>query len=571
MTGAAPGGGGSSPHLTPDLRDRTIRWIAEDPSPADRAELQAVLASAMAGVPAAVVDLQERMRAPLTFGTAGLRGPLRAGPAGMNLAVVRRAAAGIAAYLRANGDRDAVVIVGYDGRHRSAEFAADAAGVFAAAGFSVLLAPGPLPTPITAFGVRHLHAAAGLQVTASHNPPQDNGLKVYLTHGAQLVSPQDSRIEAAIAAARPARSIDADGVPAPWPDDLVQAYLDRVASLARSTPAQAAGVRVAITPMHGVGGETAVKALHLAGFTDVHVVAEQSAPDGDFPTVPFPNPEEHGATDLLLALADRVGAGIAVALDPDADRCALGIPRPEGGWRMLTGDETGSLLGDQVLRTLDRAQHPDPLVATTIVSAELLSVIAASHGARYDETLTGFKWIVRAGDGDGTGLVFGYEEALGLCVDPDRVRDKDGISAAVLACDLLAGLRATGQGVQDRLDELAGTHGLYVTGQYAVRVSDLTQISDAMRRLRRSAPATLLGEPVTEVTDLLPRTDGLRLRTARARVVIRPSGTEPKLKCYLQLTAPVPDGADLAALRASAAAEMATLTAEVAGAVGLQG
>ena len=290
--------------LTPALRDRTIRWIADDPSAVDRAELQAVLANAMAGVPTAVAELQDRMQAPLTFGTAGLRGPLRAGPAGMNLAVVRRAAAGIGAYLVGQGQRGQTVIVGYDGRHRSAEFAADAAGVLAAAGFSVLLAPAALPTPVTAFAVRQLGAAAGIQVTASHNPPQDNGLKVYLTQGAQLVSPQDTQVESAIAAARPAHSIDADGRPTPWPADLLQSYLDRAGSLARSTPGQAAGIRVAITPMHGVGGETAVKALHLAGFTDVHVVPEQAAPDGDFPTVPFPNPEEHGATDLLLALAE---------------------------------------------------------------------------------------------------------------------------------------------------------------------------------------------------------------------------------------------------------------------------
>jgi len=559
---------GSDRTLTPALRDATIRWIADDPSPDDRAELQRVLANAMAGVPDAVADLQDRMRAPLTFGTAGLRGPLRAGPAGMNLAVVRRAAAGIADHLIAGGSRGRQVVVGFDARHRSAEFAADVAGVLAAAGFSVLLAPGPLPTPITAFAVRHLGAVAGLQVTASHNPPQDNGLKVYLDQGAQLVGPEDVRIERAIAATRPARSIDADGHPLPWPDELVQAYLDRVGSLAESTAAAASAVRVAITPMHGVGGESAVKALHLAGFTDVHVVSEQSAPDGDFPTVPFPNPEEHGATDLLLQLAERVDAGIAIALDPDADRCALGVPRPGGGWRMLTGDESGALLGDHVLRSLNRVEHPDPLVATTIVSAELLGRIAASHDARYDETLTGFKWIVRAGDGAGTGLVFGYEEALGLCVDPGQVRDKDGISAAVLACDLLAGLAATGAGLQDRLDELARAHGLFVTGQHSVRVSDLTQIADAMARLRRSAPDTLLGAPVDEVTDLLPLTDGIRLRTADVRVVIRPSGTEPKLKAYLQLTTAVPDGADLNELKAQARTRMSTLSDEIAAAIG---
>ncbi|MET0866073.1 MAG: phospho-sugar mutase [Nakamurella sp.] len=557
----------SPPRLTPVLRDATMRWIADDPSAADRAELQAVLAQAMAGVPAAVTDLQDRMSAPLAFGTAGLRGPLRAGPAGLNLAVVRRAAAGIAAYLRGQGQHGRTVVIGYDGRHRSAELAADAAGVVAAAGFSVLLATGPLPTPITAFAVRQLDAAAGLQVTASHNPPQDNGLKVYLAQGAQLVEPEDGRIEAAIAAARPARSIDADGAVNEWPDEIVQGYLDRAGSLARSA-APRSSVRLAITPMHGVGGETAVKALHLAGFTDVHVVEQQARPDGDFPTVPFPNPEEPGAADLLLALAERVEATIAVALDPDADRCAVGVPLPGGGWRMLSGDETGALIGDHLLRTLDRALHPDPLVATTIVSGELLKTIAAAYGARYDETLTGFKWIVRSGNGAGGGLVFGYEEALGLCVDPDRVRDKDGISAAVVAADLVSGLQSTGQTLLDRLDELARSHGLVVTGQLSLRVADLRLIADAMVRLRQRPPTSLLGDPVSEVTDLLPRTDGIRLRTTRVRVVIRPSGTEPKLKCYLQVTAPVPGGADLAELRASAAADIEALTTEVGQLIG---
>jgi phosphomannomutase len=566
MTNAAD----PTPRLTPALRDQAMHWIADDPSSADRRELQTVLAQAMAGVPNAVSDLSDRMSAPLAFGTAGLRGPLRAGPAGLNLAVVRRAAAGIASYLRDIRQQGGVVIVGYDGRHRSAEFAADTAGVLAAAGFSVLLAPGPLPTPITAFAVRQLGAAAGIQVTASHNPPQDNGLKVYLAQGAQLVSPEDSRIEAAIAAARPARSIEADGAVTTWPTDMVQGYLDRVGSLARSAAPKSA-VRLAITPMHGVGGETAVKALHLAGFTDVHVVELQARPDADFPTVPFPNPEERGATDLLLALAEKVDGTFAVALDPDADRCALGVPLPGGGWRMLSGDETGALIGDHLLRTLDRTRHPDPLVATTIVSGELLQLIAKAHEARYAETLTGYNWIVRAGDGAGTGLVYGYEEALGLCVDPDRVRDKDGISAAVVAADLVATLQAAGQTLLDRLDELAREHGLVVTGQLSLRVDDLSQIGRAMARLRSSPPTTLLAEPVTEVTDLQPTTDALRLRTARVRVVVRPSGTEPKLKCYLQVTAPVPAGADLAGLRATTAAEISALTTEIGELIGLTG
>jgi phosphomannomutase len=550
------------------LRDAALRWIADDPSPADRTEFQRLVAAAMGGRPGATEEVAERMSGPLTFGTAGLRGPLRAGPSGMNLAVVRRAAAGIAAHLRANGGPGRVVVVGHDARHRSREFAEDAAKTLAAAGFRVLLAPGPLPTPITAFAVRHLDAAAGLQVTASHNPPRDNGLKVYLQAGAQIVAPTDAAIEAAIAAVGPAISVDAAGSPLPWPDDLVPAYLSRAASLARG-PART--LRVAATPMHGVGGETLVHALALAGFTDVHVVGAQAAPDADFPTVSFPNPEEPGATDLLLTLASEVGADLAIANDPDADRCALGIPTSDGAWRMLRGDETGVLLGDHVLRTLDRTVHPDPLVATTIVSSSMLRAVAAAHGARYDETLTGFKWIVRAGDGAGTGLVFGYEEALGVCVDPDAVRDKDGISAAVVAVDLAATLMASGQTIADRLDELARIHGLYATDQLSVRVDDLTEITAAMKRLRATRPTTLLGDPVHTTEDLLPRTDAVILRTDRSRVVVRPSGTEPKLKCYLEVIAPIVETRDLAEARAHATRDLAELHTEIAAVLGVSG
>ncbi len=554
--------------LTSAARTAAVRWIADDPSPADRAELQKVLASAMSGDPDAVADLADRMSAPLAFGTAGLRGPLRAGPAGMNLAVVRRAAAGIAAYLTANGGTGRIVVIGHDARRRSAEFAADAAAVLAAAGFTALLAPGPLPTPITAFAVRHLDAAAGLQVTASHNPPQDNGLKVYLQAGAQIVAPTDAAIEAAIEAAGRAIAVPVTGIPQPWPDALVPAYLERVASLPSGVNRN---LCIAATPMHGVGGDTLVKALFQAGFSQVHIVADQAVPDPDFPTVAFPNPEEPGATDHLLALAEQVGADLAIANDPDADRCALGVPLPGGGWRMLRGDETGVLLGDRVLASLDRVAHPDPLVATTIVSSSLLKSIAAARGARYDETLTGFKWIVRAGDGAGTGLVYGYEEALGHCVDPDYVRDKDGISAAVLACDLAAELKAAGRTLLDALDDLARAHGLHQTDQLSVRVADPAVIAAAMARLRAGMPATLLGDPITEGADLLPKTDAVVLRTARSRVVVRPSGTEPKLKCYLELVTPVAGPDDLAAAREAGNSDLAGLRAEVAGLLGLTG
>jgi phosphomannomutase len=553
-----------------ELRRAAIDWIAGDPCEPDRDELQAVLAQAMAGNDDASADLAARMGAPLTFGTAGLRGPLRAGPAGMNLAVVRRAAAGLASYLAASGQAGGTVVVGHDARHRSAEFAADAAGVLAAAGFTVLLAPGPLPTPVTAFAVRRLNAAAALQVTASHNPPNDNGLKVYLAGGAQIVPPADAEIEAAIAAAPAAVAIDASGTPGPWPAELLPDYVARVGALPRGT---ARTLRIAATPMHGVGGETLTAALATAGFTNVTLVAEQADPDPDFSTVAFPNPEEPGATDLLLALAARIGADIAIAVDPDADRCAAGIPvdpaNPGGAWRMLRGDETGALLGERVLATLDRTAHPDPLVATTIVSSELLKHIAKAHGARYDETLTGFKWIVRAGDGDGTGMVYGYEEALGHCVDPDVVRDKDGISASTLMCDLAATLKESGRSLADALDDLAREHGLHLTDQLSMRVQDVSIIARALARLRSAPPAELADESVTEVVDVLPRTDAIVLRTEHRRVVVRPSGTEPKLKCYLEVVAQVPDGADMTRIRAAAAADLARLRADMAAVLGL--
>ncbi len=548
-------------------RTAALRWIADDPHVGDRSEFQQLVGRALGTEPAAVAEVLDRL-APLTFGTAGLRGPLRAGPGGMNLAVVRRVAAGLATHLSRDGLRG-TVIVGFDGRHRSAEFAADAAGVLAAAGFTALLAPAALPTPVTAYAVRALAAVAGIQITASHNPPQDNGIKVYLAGGAQLVSPADREIEAAIAAAPPAVSIDASGHAADWPADLVADYVAVVA--AAGGPVPPVPVRIVATSLHGVGGDTLLRALAAAGFHDVHVVAAQSAPDGDFPTVAFPNPEEPGATDLLLGLAESIGADLAVANDPDADRLAIGARFPDG-WRMLTGDETGCLLGDFVLGRLDRAVDGAPLAATTIVSSTLLRAIAAAHEVRFAETLTGFKWIVRAGDGAGTGLVYGYEEALGVCVQPDLVRDKDGISAAVVAAKTVATLRAAGRDIPAALDDLARRFGLHVTDQLSFRVADLTMIGDAMRRLRTSPPATLLGEPVIESMDLLPTTDALVHRTGRLRVVVRPSGTEPKLKCYLEIVVDVDTdsrAADLAARRAAARVELDRLRAELTALLGL--
>ena len=548
--------------LRPALRDAALRWIADDPDPATREELQRVLAAAMVGDAPALADLADRMSAPLRFGTAGLRGPVRAGPAGMNVAVVRRATAGLAAWLDASvraagaggAEGERLIVVGRDARHGSEAFAAAAARVLAGAGFDVAELPGPLPTPVLAFAVQHLGAVAGVQITASHNPPTDNGYKVYLgaavapdAPGAQLVAPADTEIEAAIDAAPPAA--DVPTALGTRTVDVSEEYLERVGRLPRGT---ARTLRVALTPMHGVGGQTAVHALRRAGFTDVHVVASQAAPDPAFPTVAFPNPEEPGATDALLALAAEVGADLAVALDPDADRCALGVPLPGGAgprWRILTGDETGLLLGDHLLR----AAGPDPLVATTVVSSSMLRAVAAARGARYAETLTGFKWIVRAGPG----LVFGYEEALGYCVDPGGVRDKDGIAAAVVACDLAAGLRAAGETLLDRLDELARTHGVHLTEGLSVHLDPAA---------RDAVVARLAAAPPAGWAAARSAPDVLVLRRPQERVVVRPSGTEPKLKAYLETVEP--PGPDLSSARARAAGRLAALRAEVSALLG---
>lgn len=535
--------------LTPALRDATFRWIADDPSAATREELQGVLARALGGDPAALEDLQDRMAGPLTFGTAGLRGPVRAGTNGMNVATVVRATAGLATWLNSSGSGSSgagrgVVFVGRDARHGSEEFAVAAAEVMAGAGFDVRMLPGPLPTPVLAFLVRAHGAVAGIQITASHNPPADNGYKLYLAGGSQIVPPSDREIERAIETVPAAVSVPRTPSYTTVSDAEVDAYLERVAQLPTG---QARSLRIALTPMHGVGGAFAVEALRRAGFTDVHVVRSQAVPDPDFPTVVFPNPEEPGASDELLALAASVDADLAIALDPDADRCALGV-KDGDTWRMLRGDETGVLLGSLVLSTTESA---DPLVATTIVSSSLLKSIAAAHGARYAETLTGFKWLARAGEG----LVFAYEEALGNCVDPAHVADKDGISAAVVAADLAAGLKASGRTLLDALDQLAIDHGLHLTDQISLRYTDLSLIGATMARLRATPPEGFTSE------DLLPEADVLRWTADGVRVIVRPSGTEPKLKAYLEVVEPVTDGLESA--RASGRARLTELRERV--------
>jgi phosphomannomutase len=496
-------------------------WIADDVDPAAAAELQALLDT---GDDA---ELADRFAAPLEFGTAGLRGPLRAGPNGMNRTVVCRAAAGLAAWLVDQGLRGAPVVVGFDARYGSHNFARDSAAIFAAAGFDARLMPRVLPTPVLAFAVQHLNAAAGVMVTASHNPPQDNGYKVYTADGAQIVPPTDREIEAAIEAVPSAKAIplNGDGVTV-LGEDIVIAYVDAIAGLVEGGPRE---LRIVHTAMHGVGTRTVRAVLDRAGFADVTPVPQQAQPDPDFPTVAFPNPEEPGALDLALALARERNADIVIANDPDADRCAVAVPTDaDGGWRMLRGDEVGVLLADWLLSLGVRGTY-----ATTIVSSSMLGALAAKHGVGYAETLTGFKWISRAAPD----LVFGYEEALGYAVAPDLVRDKDGVSAALRVAELAARLKADGSTLLARLDELAAEYGRYATDQVSVRVDDLSIIDDTMRRLRATPPATLLDQAVA-VEDLLPATDGLRWRWPGGRVVVRPSGTEPKLKAYLEVVEP---------------------------------
>jgi phosphomannomutase len=497
------------------------QWIAHDPDPVTAAELAACDPH----------ELSARFARPLTFGTAGLRGPMRGGPDAMNLAVVLRATWAVATVLTGRGLAGATVIVGRDARHGSTAFAAAAAEVLAAAGFSVIRFPDPVPTPVVAFAVRHTGAAAGIQITASHNPPGDNGYKVYLGGGTQIVAPTDREIETAMAAAPFADDIARTAVE-PADTALVDRYIERAAKVRRSS----GSVRVALTALHGVGGAVAVETLRRAGFDDVHIVEAQFAPDPDFPTVALPNPEEPGATDALLALAGDVDADVAIALDPDADRCAVGIPT-RTGWRMLSGDETGWLLGDFILSHVDTPETS--VVASTVVSSRMLAAIAAHWGARHVETLTGFKWLARAdADLPGRTLVYAYEEAIGHCVDPAAVRDKDGISAAVLACDLVATLKSARRSVLDALDDLARRFGVHVGAAVSRPVADADEATALMGRLRTRPPRQLAGFH-TSTTDLQPRTDALVFiggdADTWARVVVRPSGTEPKVKCYLEV------------------------------------
>ena len=619
-----------------ELRSAVEAWIADDPDPGDRAELRALLdrafpaggprvgadagadagagSDAEAGAEAgAIAELRDRFADRLHFGTAGLRGVVAPGPNRMNRAVVRAATAAVAGWLAGAataGGRS--VVVGCDARHRSAEFADEAAGVLAGAGIAVHMLPRPCPTPLLAFAVRHLGAAAGVMITASHNPAADNGYKLYLSDGAQVIPPADAEIEQRIAALGPLAQVPVAGAGSPLiirhgdeDDGLARAYLDAVVAAAAGSADPAgpggaagsgdrAGLNVVYTPMHGVAGPLMLRAIGQAGFAAPHVVAAQAEPDPDFPTVAFPNPEEPGALDLALADARRLGADLVLASDPDGDRLAVAVPipgldpaallapggttRPAGppaaagpnppaaGWRVLTGDQVGALLGASLLeRTADQAAPEARLVASTVVSSTLLSKIAAAAGVRYAETLTGFKWIARAADGvPGARFLFGYEEALGYAVG-DVVRDKDGIGAALVMLELAWTAKSAGRSVIDRYDDLERAYGVHLTSQLTLRTADQARV---MSRLRSAPPAAFGEEPVSGLTDLagaggapgMPRADVLTFRLPGARVVLRPSGTEPKIKCYIEITEPLA-GRSLAAAREAAARRLVPLRA----------
>ncbi|MGV9964743.1 phospho-sugar mutase [Streptomyces olivaceus] len=542
-----------------DLLARAKAWLAEDPDPDTRAEL------------AALIDAEDhaaltaRFAGTLQFGTAGLRGELGAGPMRMNRSVVVRAAAGLAAYLKKQGHTDGLVVVGYDARHKSADFALDTAAVMTGAGLRAAVLPRPLPAPVLAFAIRHLGAVAGVEVTASHNPPRDNGYKVYLGDGSQIVPPADAEIAAEIDAVRTLHD-----VPRPetgWqtlPGDVLDAYLTRTdAVLAPDSPRTA---RTVYTALHGVGKDTLLAAFARAGFPQPVLVTEQADPDPEFPTVAFPNPEEPGAMDLAFAQARETNPDLIIANDPDADRLAVAVPDGTD-WRMLRGDEVGALLAAHLV-TRGRGAHGT--FAESIVSSSLLGRIAAKAGLPHAETLTGFKWIARVED-----IRYGYEEALGYCVDPEGVRDKDGITAALLITELASTLKEAGRTLLDLLDDLAVEHGLHATDQLSVRVEDLSLIADAMHRLREQPPTGLAGLPVTNAedltrgTDTLPPTDGLRYTLDGARVVVRPSGTEPKLKCYLEVVVPVSDHAALPAARTKATDLLTALKRDLSTAAGI--
>lgn len=564
--------------LHPPHREAAEAWLSQDPDPITAEELRAIIAAADRGDASAVAELHERFTGALEFGTAGLRGILGAGPQRMNRVLVRKVTAGLAAYLLANVPeaKRLGVVVAHDARRNSRVFAEDTARVLGGAGITVYLAHRPWPTPTTAWAVVDKRACAGVMVTASHNPPAYNGYKVYWGNGAQIIPPHDTGIAAAIA--KVGRS---DELPMPDLDELRRgglvidldeslhdAYLAQVVALRASPEVDGRSLVIAYTPLHGVGALSVEAALARAGFPQFHTDPSQREPDPEFPTVAFPNPEEKGAMDRVLALAAQVKADLVLANDPDADRLCCAVP--EGaGYRVLSGDQVGVLLADYLLEVGPQDKR---MVATTIVSSQLLGFLAQQYGADYRETLTGFKWIGNAAmdyEREHHGrFVMGYEEALGYSIGP-LVRDKDGVSAAVIFAELAAWNRARGRSVLDHLDDIYRRVGLFVTEQVSITrpgSEGLAQIKAAMTRFRGQPPAELAGIAVEQVIDLargeggLPPSDVLVFKLAGGRrVIMRPSGTEPKLKSYYEVRIAVGAGEPIATARGRGLAELGKL------------
>lgn len=545
--------------MNPELARQVARWIEGDPDAHDRATLTALLDAGNE------VELRRRFDTPLTFGTAGLRGPEMAGPAGMNRYTVRRATQGVVAWLDELGvEPSRGVVVGRDARHGSETFNDEVVAVLLGAGVRVHEMARPLPTPLVAYAVKALGAGAGIMITASHNPPQDNGFKLYARDGAQIIPPDDEIVER-FASAAPApelgdRSSALHAVVAP---QVLDAYYDH---LVERFGVLDSALRITYTPLHGVGGETMMALFARAGFAAVEPVLEQFAPDGAFPSLAFPNPEEPGALDLAMEAADRSSSGLVIANDPDADRLGVAVKGP-GGWRVLRGDEIGWLLASTLLTSMD---GPGDTVATSIVSSTMLEKMARDAHVRFAETLTGFKWIARSA-GDGV-LRFGYEEALGFAVDP-MVSDKDGLSAALAVCQLAHELGRGGETLLDRLDEIESRFGVHAVAQLSTRCDQgdaLATIAATVRRLKESPPTSLGGLDVSDVVDLeagwrgLRATEGLILQLGgRGRVVVRPSGTEPKLKAYVEVLGERVAGGSLDEERSAAQASLASVSAEL--------
>ena len=522
------------------LRDEVERWIDEDPDPLTRKQLATLLATG------SEAELRPYFSGFLEFGTAGLRGELGPGPSRMNRAVVSKTATGLAQFMKKNGLNS--IVIGRDARYGSEDFTRDTAEIMSGAGFTVYVLPRPLPTPVLAYAVRKLNCDVGVMVTASHNPPRDNGYKVYLGgtvngieyNGSQIIAPTDKAISNEIAHSPHLKTVPRQSNWQIVDEAVIDSYIEVTSRLGNSP----APISIVYTALHGVGKETLVKVFNRAGFKDLHLVSEQAEPDPDFPTVAFPNPEEAGAIDLALYLARKTSADLVIANDPDADRCAGAINDPLGGWRMLRGDEVGALLGEYIaVHTKDKSG----VLANSIVSSSILSKIAAHHGLPFEETLTGFKYLSKVKN-----LAFGYEEALGYAVDADSVNDKDGISAAILLAQLASDLSKEGKTVADYLDEIWQRYGFHGTRQISVRTTSTSDIARVLGRFREAMPQSIADYPVTSFDDLekpsgtLPPTNGVRFfLDQRIRVIVRPSGTEPKIKCYLEVV----EGGELVAAK----------------------